>query len=153
VPRNPEEHIRAAIASGRIPKSRAEYWRQRGREGLDLAVLDTMAAVPGLSELAAATVQDDDDQVYDGLFGKDPGGRQPGRHADASTTQTTEDQIYDYMFGPRPDEPPSAEYTALFPEPGQERAAVDAHEAAAAKAVGALSDMELYREMFGEDPK
>ncbi len=146
MPRNPEEHIRAAVASGRIPKSRAEYWRQRGREGLDLAVLDTMAAVPGLGELAAEAAQDDEDQHYAALFGKD--GTSSGDHVAASTPRLTDEQAYDRMFKPPPDdEPASAEYRQIFPTPEEQQAAVDAREAAVAATVAALSEDELWVEM------
>ncbi len=151
MPRNPEQIIASAIATGRIPKSRAKFYRDMAAHGTDLAFMDTLAAAPGIGELAADLAQADEDETYEGLFGADPGGRARAHHA--SGPQATEDQLYDFMFGPRPDEPPSAEYSTLFPDPGQQQAAVDASEAAATKAVGALSDMELYREMFGEDPK
>ena len=140
--RDNEAIIAAAVSAGRIPASRAAYWRAAASKGVDLAVLDTLAAAPGLGQHASAA-EDAEDAAYRALFGGTPGS---GPRA-VSAAQASDDAVYDYMFGARPDEPDPAAYKALFPAAGQRQAAGDARAAARAKAVAALSDDELWDEL------
>ena len=140
-----EAIIAAAVSAGRIPASRAGHYRTLAAAGHDISVLDTLAAAPGLGQHATAA-EDAEDAAYRALFGGTPGS---GPRA-VSAAQASDDAVYDYMFGTRPDEPDPAEYKALFPTAGQRQGAGDARIAAAAKATAALSDDELFDELFGK---
>jgi hypothetical protein len=65
----PEARIAAAVASGKIPSSRAAHYRALAASGNDLAVLDQLVAVPGAGQVAASKTQDDEDAYYRSLFG------------------------------------------------------------------------------------
>ncbi len=123
--RGTEEKIAAAVAAGKIPQSRAAFYRQMAAEGDDLAVLDTLAAVPGIT--AASAPQDPAAVAYGNLFGDTP---DDGPQA-VSAAQASEGDMYG----------------ALFPTSGQAQAAIDAREEAKAKAVAAMTDDELWHEM------
>ena len=119
-----ERHIQAAIQAGRIHPSRAGFWRQKAAQGVDVSVLDTLAAVdPDL--LKAVT---------------------------GSSARSPEDQDYERLFasGQRDQDEPGGEYALLFPTPDQDRRRVSAREVAAAKAAAALSDDKLFDELFGK---
>lgn len=141
--RDAEGRIRAAVAAGRIPASRAAYWRDAASKGVDLAVLDTLATVPGVGQVAASAAQDEEDAAYCKLFGGAPGsGPRP-----VSAAQPSDDDVYRTLY-PQPDlEPDPAGYETVFPTPDQERAAFDARAAAKAKTVAAMTDDELWHEL------
>ncbi len=129
--RGTEEKIAAAVAAGKIPQSRASFYRQMAAHGDDLSVLDTLAAVPGLT--AASAPQDPAEIAYRNLFGATSGdGPQP-----VSAAHASEGDVYE----------------GIFPTVDQAQAAIDAREAAKAKAVAAMSDNELWAEMGFNRPK
>ena len=72
--RGAEAIIAAAVSAGRIPASRAAHYRSLAADGRDISVLDTLAAVPGVGQIAASAAQDAEDADYRGLFGGTPGG-------------------------------------------------------------------------------
>jgi hypothetical protein len=125
-----EAKIAAAIADGKFPRSRAQFYRDLAAKGDDLSVLDQLAGTPGLV-LAGDAAQDPEDAIYDALFG--------GRRGDGSQPVTAAEAAED------------SQYRALFPTTAQERARADARLAAAEKATAALSDQELMRQMFGQE--
>lgn len=136
--RSPERIIAAAVHAGRIPRSRAKFYRDLADQGVDISYVDAYAAVPGLN-VAASAAQDDEAaaeaEVYASLFG-DGDDPPAGRVAASGGTQPSDDQVYQHMF----------------PSRQEAESAADARLAAAASASSALSEEELLREMFGEDP-
>jgi hypothetical protein len=124
--RGTEEKIAAAIAAGKIPQSRAAFYRQMAAQGDDLSVLDTLAGCPGLT--TASAPQDPAMAAYQNLFGDTP---DDGPQAVSAAAQPTDADLYQ----------------TIYPTPDQARAAIDAREAAKARAVAAMTDDELWTEM------
>lgn len=100
-----ERKIAAAVASGRIAPSRAAYWRQQAREGVNLDVLETIAPVTtGPGVVASGTLQGDGDAIYDSLY---PTVEASRRAADrqllvleaASADPASDQEIYEGIFG------------------------------------------------------
>jgi len=141
--RGSEAIIAAAVSAGRIPASRAAHYRSLAAAGRDISVLDTLAAAPGIGQLAASAAQDAEDADYAALFGGTPGS---GPRA-VSAAQPSDDDVYEAIYGAPDPGPAPAEYEAVFPTCDQARAAFDASAAARAKAVAALSDDELWDEL------
>ena len=94
VPRGAEARIAAAIADGKIPRSRAAHYRALAAAGDDLSVLDTLAGTPGLV-LAGGAQEDAEDALYRSLFGGGPAGAPQA----ASGVQAGEDAAYGRLFG------------------------------------------------------
>jgi len=63
--RETEARIAAAIAGGKIPRSRAPFYRQLAAEGDDLARLDMLAG----GTIPAGAAEDPEDDVYKALYG------------------------------------------------------------------------------------
>jgi hypothetical protein len=142
--RGTEAMIAAAISAGRIPASRAGHYRSLAASGYDISVLDTLAAAPGVGQIAANAVQDAEDADYRALFGGPPG----RVLAAAAAPQASDEQVYQYLYGARPAEPDPAEYKALF---GQGTAAAREPGARLASAGPPLTDDELFDELFGKE--
>ena len=128
--RETEAEIAAAIADGKIPRSRVPFYRDLAAKGDDLSVLGQLAATPGLV-LAGTAPEDPEDAVYADLFGGAPG----DRSGPVGAAEQAED----------------SQYRRLFPTASEERARADARLAAAQSATAALSDQQLMREMFGQE--
>lgn len=141
--RSNEAIIASAVSAGRIPASRAGYWRTAASNGVDLAVLDTFAAAAGLGQHAGSAAEDAEDAAYCRLFGGTPGS---GPRA-VSAAQPSDDAVYNSLYGAPDPEPDPAGYETVFPTPDQARAALDARQAAKRQAVAAMTDAELWREL------
>jgi hypothetical protein len=98
--RETEAKIAAAIADGKIPRSRTAHYRALAAAGDDLSVLDQLAGTPGLV-LGGAATEDPEDAVYQALFGTRPGdGSQPISAAEVSATAAlSEKELYEQIFG------------------------------------------------------
>jgi hypothetical protein len=141
--RGNEAIIAAAVSAGRIPSSRAQFYRDLAKTGTDISHLDTLATVPGVGHVAASAAQDAEDAAYCTLFGGTPGS---GLRA-VSAAQPSEDDVYQAMYGAPDPEPEPAGYSSVFPGLEQARAAFDARAAAKAKVVAAMTDDELWHEL------
>ncbi len=123
MPRSPERIVAAAITSGRIPRSRARHYLDLAGRGVDLAFMDTLAAVPDLDPAVRAS-QDDEDQVYLSLF--NDGSRSDRVAASGAPV------------------PEGDAYKTIFPTAEEAQAALDDLNAAKAAAVASLTDDELW---------
>lgn len=114
-----------------------KFYRDLADSGVDISYVDAYAAAPGVGQLAASAARDDEDaaeaEVYASLFGDDA----PAARAAASGAKASDDQVYERMF----------------PTKAEAEAAADARLVAATSASSALSEAELYRELFGEEGK
>ena len=113
-----QQRIHAAVARGALPSDRAAFWVAKAVAGEDISRVDQLVAVLPVSPGKVAASREDAD--YQAMFGA----RAPQGDAD------------------------SPEYSALFGTIEQGQRAADAVQAAAWKQVTALTDDELFDQLF-----
>jgi hypothetical protein len=100
-----ERKIAAAIASGRIPPSRAAFWRQQAKEGASLDVLATLQPVLA-SDGSALSIPagDDGEAVYREMFStveesRRAADRQLAASVAAAAGPATDKEVFEAIFG------------------------------------------------------